>query len=68
MLTAGTVVKRKRDCSHRPNALAEIMELDATAPPFGGSTYVVRVLGGTTEYWNSNYFTVEQPKEPDWEI
>jgi hypothetical protein len=65
MLTTGTIVRRNRDCSHRPNALAEIVELDEEAHTWGGNIYQVSVLSpsGGTEYWNSNYFTIERPKE-----
>jgi hypothetical protein len=74
MLTAGTIVRRKQDCNHRPGQSAEIVEVLEAEEAFtlGGIIYIVRLLEGISEgvidNWNSNYFDVEQHKEPDWEV
>jgi hypothetical protein len=68
MLTAGTIVRRKNSSYHFPGTLAEILEVRERNAFGGGSLYRVRMLEGRIENWNSMYFDVEQPKEPDWEV
>ncbi len=71
MLDAGTLVRRKETARFHPGILAEIIGFRRNT--FGdGTMYDVRILEGNQtlllDKWDSRNFSVELPREPDWEV